>query len=192
MTFIVTAPLLEKVANEQQRDALHPNPTDKQQVFNERISLVETFNSTYGLWLSANIRVMIRTTTAFLKNRLIYVNGSFPAGGSDRPTVAYPNNNNTDNQTTGVIVEIGESIDVSRAFIAVAVSGEYFVEYGESIAVGEYVHAKTTNPNADQGFAAGSNTSTSGRVGIAFQNSGASPGFPTMVLLNIGLVSETF
>jgi len=188
---IATIPLF-RVADEQIRDTRYPTPENGFQVFNERVNLTETFNSTYGLWLSSNIRVMIRSTTAILKNRLIYVSGSFPAGGSDRPTVLYPNNNSTDNQTTGVVVEIGASIDVSRAFIAIAVAGEHYVEYGESIAVGEYVHAKTTNPNGDQGFAAGSTTSTSGRVGIAFQNSGANPSFPTMVLLNIGLVSETF
>jgi len=196
MSFIVSSPSLKRVSDEQQRDVLFPSPVDGQQVFNERINLTETYNSNYGLWLSSNIRVMIRTTTAFLANRFVYINGSFPAGGTDRPTVDYPDNSTTDNQTIGVIVEIGSSIDVSRAFVAVAVAGEYFVEYGESIAVGEYVHAKitirTTGANSDQGYAAGSSSSASGRVGIAFQNSGASPTFPNMILVNIGLVSETF
>jgi hypothetical protein len=192
MSFIVSSPILKRVSDKQQRDVLFPSPVDGQQVFNERINLTETYDSNYGVWLSSNVRVMIRTTPAFLANRFVYVNGSFPAGGSDRPTVNYPDNNTTDNQTIGSIVEIGASIDVSRAFVSVAVAGEYFVEYGESIAVGEYVHAKTTGANSDQGFAAGSSSSTSGRVGIAFQNSGANPTFPNMILVNIGLVSETF
>lgn len=192
MSFTVTSPSLKRVSDEQQRSVLFPSPIDGQQVFNQRTNLTETYNSTYGVWLSSNVRVMIRTTTAFLANRFVYVNGSFPAGGSDRPTVDYPDNNITDNQTIGVIVQIGNSIDISRAFVAVAVAGEYFVEYGESIAVGEYVHAKITGANSDQGYAAGSSSSTSGRVGIAFQNSGASPLFPNMILVNIGLVSETF
>lgn len=180
-----------KVLDEENRDNLIPAPEDGLQVFNERLNLVQTYNSTLGLWLDSNIRVMIMET-ALTTNRFCYISGFFTVGATQYPTVSYPTNSSNENNTQGAIIQIGEQIDPARSYVAVATKGLYYIDYGESIAVGEYIHPKISGTNADQGFAAGSGNSTSGRCGTAYENSGANPNEPTRILVNIGLTAETF
>lgn len=179
------------VLDEQERDALFPTPSDSLQVFNKRLNLVQTYNKTLGLWLDSNTRVMI-IEAALTTNRFCYISGFFTVSGVQYPVTAYPNNNSNENNTQGAIIQIGEEIDVTRSYVAVATKGLYYIDYGESIAVGEYIHPKISGANSDQGFAAGSGNSTSGRCGTAYENSGANPSEPTRILVNIGLTAETF
>lgn len=179
------------VLNEENRNNLIPLPTDGQQVFNKRINLVQTYNSTFGLWLDSNSRVVIMET-ALATNRFCYISGFFTVSGVQYPTISYPTNSSDENNTQGAIVQIGTSIDVARTYVAIAIKGLYYIDYGESVAVGEYIHPKINGANSDQGFAAGSGSSTSGRCGTAYENSGANPLEPARVLVNIGLTAETF
>jgi len=182
--------LAPTVADESARDAAYPSPTNGQRVFNSRTQEIETYDSTFELWLSPTKKVAIRDT-ALLVDRFAYVSSFFTVSGVAYPVLSYPASGAQDNQTFGVIVEVGNSIDVARDFVAIAVANQQFVEFGEAIAVGEYVSAKLTAPNGGQGLAAG-NAATTGRAGIAVQNSGATIGKPTKVLVQLNLLAESF
>jgi len=178
------------VADESARDIAYPSPSDGQRVFNSRTQEIETYVSAFGLWLSPTKKVAIRQTP-LLVDRFVYINSFFTVSGVAYPALTYPTDAANENQTYGVIVEIGDSIDVARDFVAVAVGNQQFVDFGEAIAVGEYVSAKIAGVNQDLGFAAG-NATTSGRAGIALQNSGATIGKPTKVLVQLNLLAESF
>lgn len=182
--------LAPNVADESARDIAYPSPSDGQRVFNSRTQEIETYASAFGLWLSPTKKVAIRQT-ALLVDRFVYINSFFTVSGVAYPALTYPTDAANENQTYGVIVEIGDSIDVARDFVAVAVGNQQFVDFGEAIAVGEYVSAKIAGVNQDLGFAAG-NATTSGRAGIALQNSGATIGKPTKVLVQLNLLAESF
>ena len=191
-TDISSAGLLSapNVSDEDDRDTTYPSPSDGQRVFNLRTQEIETYNNTVGLWLSPTKKIAIRDT-ALLVDRFAYVSSFFTVSLESYPVLSYPVTGAQDNQTFGVIVQIGNSIDVARDFVAIAVGNQQFVDFGEAIAVGEYVSAKLTAPNGGQGFAAG-NAATTGRAGIAVQNSGATLGKPTKVLVQLNLLAETF
>jgi len=177
-----------KVVDEGARDIKYPTPSNGQQIYNERTNNIETYYSVFGLWLSSDMIVMIRPTASILVDRLVYVSGFFGL----YPTVSYPTNTSTDVKTIGVVAQVGAAIDASRAYIAVAVSNQYYVDFGESIAVGEHIYAKTAPPNDDLGFAAGTAGEFPSVVGVALQNSGATPGKGTKVLIKVGLSAEIF
>ena len=191
MTDFITPNRYQIVQDEAQRNLLYDSPGNNTQVFNKRLGLVQTYNSTLGLWLDSNTRVMIMET-ALTTNRFCYISGFFTVGTTQYPTVSYPTNSSNENNTQGAIIQIGEGIDPARFYVAVATKGLYYIDYGESIAIGEYIHPKISGANSDQGFAAGSGNSTSGRCGTAYENSGANPDEPTRILVNIGLTAETF
>ncbi len=191
-TDISSAGLLSapNVSDEDDRDTTYPSPSDGQRVFNLRTQEIETYNNAVGLWLSPTKKIAIRDT-ALLVDRFAYVSSFFTVSLESYPVLSYPVTGAEDNQTFGVIVQIGNSIDVARDFVAIAVGNQQFVDFGEAIAVGEYVSAKLTAPNGGQGFAAG-NAATTGRAGIAVQNSGATLGKPTKVLVQLNLLAESF
>lgn len=183
---------IAQVTDETDRDSTYPAPANEFQIYNQRTNNVETYYTALGLWLSSDMVVMISESVTILVDRLVYVGGFYTALGFSYATVLYPTNTTFDNRTIGVVVQDGVAIDAARRFIAVAVNNQYYVDYGEAIAVGEFVYAKTTGINADLGFASGSVGSATGRIGVAFQNSGQTPGFATKVLVKIGVVSESF
>jgi len=186
--------ILPNVADEDARDIAFPTPANGQRVYNLRTNEIETYSGSTGLWLSATKKIAVDDSSLAIR-RFIYINGVTSVPGVpfpfSYPTLAYPTNATNENQTFGVIVQTGAAIDATRTFVAIAVGNQHYIDYGEAILAGEYVSAKVTGLNADQGFAAG-NSTTSGRAGIAVQNSGATIGKGLQVLVQLNLLAESF
>lgn len=179
-----------KVFDEGDRNSKFPNPTNGLQIFNSRTNNIETYNSTFGLWLSSDMVVMVRESNTILVDRIIIIDSFFVVSGYEYSTVVYPTTGAQDNRSFGVVNQIGAQIGPTTNYIAVAVSNNYYVDYGENILVGEYVYAKTGGANADQGFAAGTLNRISGRIGTAIQNSGSDITKPNKILIKVGLTAN--
>jgi len=178
------------VVDEADRDTNYPSPTDLQQLYNQRTNSIETYYADFELWVSNDMIVMIRQSVSILVNRLIYIDGFFTVSLFDYSTVSYPKNSATEKGTIGVVTQIGKDLGGNRAFIAVAHSNQYFVDFGESIAVGEWVEAKINGSESDIGKARGLGSPQTGVVGKAVQNSGATIGKAAQVLVLFNLAAE--
>ena len=63
ITFDSTSAGMPLVADDADRDATYPSPSNDFQVYNKRQGLIETYNSTYDLWISAGMNVCVEDTT---------------------------------------------------------------------------------------------------------------------------------
>lgn len=190
MAFIITnvSNPFPNVANESDRDTQYPTPTDGQQVFNKRINLVQTYNSTFGLWLDANTRVM--TVSQLLNTkRVVYISGSYTVSGIQYPIALYPTSRAANRLIQGAITQIGNNIVGTRYYVAVAVKGLYYIDYASGVTVGNYLSARVGSGGNTGTVWASSGT---GVFGHAYENSGANPNEPNSVLVNIGLTTEIF
>ncbi len=181
---------IPSVADEEARDSTYPDPEDLFQVYNQRTNNLETYHLAFELWLSSDLIVMIRPSVLIVANRLVYPIGSITVSGFDYATVAYPSTNGARKQTIGAVVQIGKDIDGTNAFVAVAHSNKYYIDFAETISVTEYLRAKTSGSESDIGKISGATNASPGVIGVAVQNSGATVGKPNQVLTLLNLASE--
>jgi hypothetical protein len=172
------------VADQVERDSLYPSPANEFQVFNRRQGLIECFDSTFGLWLSANMNVCIEDTTAQIVQirKITYLDGSsLSVSGQEYPIVDYVGSSANRNVTNGVIVQKGNAISPTENFISVAHFGKYYIDYQGAVSIGDNVYSTTNN----SGNAQGSNFAQSGSIGQAIENSGSNPSFPNSVFASL-------
>jgi len=182
--------------DETDRDTQIPTPVDGQLCYLLNNTIQERYYDVFGLWLDAQMTVGIIDTPIVAK-RIVEVEGAFPALNYDGntkefPLLRYPANTTQQDRTLGATMQIGKAIDVARSFACVRTKGQAYIEYGEAFAAGELVVARISGVNADIGLINGSPSGSSGSMGIAISNSGSNPLEPLAVLVNIGLITETF
>lgn len=169
-----------KLAKEDIRDTVYPNPTNDNQYFNLRLNVIESYHEDVGLWLNPHL-IVVSNSNLLEEGRIAYVDGSEIVSSVEYPLVEYPTNANERSEARGVIIET----NATTGLATLAVSGQYFVEIGETISINEYVRAKTNGANADEGYAQGQSGISNGQIGWAIQNSGATTGKTDFVLINI-------
>jgi hypothetical protein len=168
------------VSDEEDRYSKFPNPVDGLTIYNERLNTIEKFYSTLGLWLNSHL-VVVSNSNTLEEARIVYVNGDEVVDSVEYPLVFYPTNSIERSEARGVLIESNSTTGLAT----LAVSGQYFVEVGETISTNEYIRAKTGGTNADIGKAQGLSGGSNGQIGWATQNSGATPGKTDFVLVNI-------
>ena len=174
------------VADEAARDAAYPTPTNNFQVFNLRTKLIETFDSTFGLWCNADMFIAVEDSSVqtLLVERVVYPNSSsVVVSGQEYPVMQYPSNNASRNVSSGLLVAKGGSAGGTFTYITVATSGDYYGEFNPSSSInpGQLVLSTT---NSD-GYLLGANFAASGALGQALETSGLSTTRPNSILVRL-------
>lgn len=172
--------IILRLANEDVRDEIINDPEDGDSYFNLRLSCVEIYNGDVGLWLNPHL-IVVSNLNDLEEARICYVNSEETVSGVEYPVVDYPTNGNTRGEARGVLIQKNDTTGLA----SLAVSGQFFVEFGETILINEYVRAKTNGANSDEGYAQGQSGTSNGQVGWAHQNSGATSGKEDFVLVNL-------
>lgn len=180
--FLASTPLVDdNVA----RDAAYPSPSNDFQVYNKRQGLIETYNSTYDLWISSGMNVCVEDTTvqAVAPQKAVYiVPTAATIGGVEFPVLGYPAASAERNVTQGVVTRRGAATaNPNQTYIAVHHFGLYYVDYGAAITIGFNVYPRT----AGVGDVIGAAFAQSGTLGQAIENSGSNPSYPSSVLVSL-------
>jgi len=176
---------ITKVADEVARDLAYPSPADGFQVFNLRQGVVETYSTTFDLWLSSCMNVCVEDTTVqtiAVRTAVFIVTTATTIGGKEYPIIAYPAASADRNVTQGVVTRRGAATgNPNETYIAVHHFGKYYVDYGAAITIGFNVYPRT----AGAGDVIGAAFAQSGTIGQAIENSGSNPSFPSSVLVSL-------
>lgn len=173
-----------QVADEAARDLAYPSPADGFQVFNLRQGVVETYSTTFDLWLSSCMNVCVEDigvrTVAIRK--VVYLTTT-PAiiGGQEYPILNYVAGSSDRNVTSGVVTRRGAAISGTQTYIAVHHFGKHYVDYGAAITIGTNIYSNTSA----NGLVIGAAFAQSGTIGQAIESSGSNPSFPSSVLVSL-------
>jgi hypothetical protein len=173
-----------QVADEAARDLAYPSPADGFQVFNLRQGVVETYSTTFDLWLSSCMNVCVEDigvrTVAIRK--IVYLSTTAAVvGGQEYPILNYVAGSSDRNVTNGVVTRRGAAISGTQTYIAVHNFGKYYVDYGAAITIGTNIYSNTSA----NGLVIGANFAQSGTIGQAIESSGSNPSFPSSVLVSL-------
>lgn len=180
--FLASTPLVDdNVA----RDAAYPSPANNFQVYNKRQSLIETYNSTYNLWISAGMNVCVEDTTVqtVVIRKAVYITTTAATiGGVEFPVLGYVISSATRNVTTGIVTRKGAATgNPNEIYVAVHHFGIYYVDYSAAITIGYNVYPNTSGT----GDVIGAAFAQSGTLGQAIENSGSNPSYPSSVLVSL-------
>lgn len=181
-SFLGSTPLVEDDAA---RDATYPSPINNFQVYNKRQGLVETYNTAYGLWISAGMNVCVEDSTVQVvaPQKVVYiVPTAATIGGVEFPVLGYPSASAERNVTQGVVTRRGAATaNPNQTYIAVHHFGVYYVDYGAAVTIGFNVYPRT----AGAGDVISAAFAQTGTIGQAIENSGSNPSFPNSVLVSL-------
>lgn len=185
ITFDSTSTGIPLVDDDADRDATYPSPTNDFQVYNKRQGLIETYNSTFGLWISAGMNVCVEDTTvqAVAVQKAVYITTTAATiSGTEYPILGYVSSSGDRNVTQGVVTKRGSATgNPNQTYIAVHHFGIYYVDYSAAITIGYNVYPNT----AGSGDVIGAAFAQSGTIGQAIENSGSNPSFPSSVLVSL-------
>lgn len=175
-------PLVDDAAD---RDATYPSPANDFQVFNKRQGLIETYNSTYDLWISAGMNVCVEDTTVqtvAVQKAVFITTTAATIGGVEFPVLNYVASSGDRNVTQGVVTRKGAATgNPNETYVAVHHFGVYYIDYSAAITIGFNVYPNT----AGTGDVIGAAFAQSGTLGQAIENSGSNPSFPSSVLVSL-------
>jgi hypothetical protein len=173
-----------QVADEAARDLAYPSPADGFQVFNLRQGVVETYSTTFDLWLSSCMNVCVEdigVRTVAIRKIVYLTTTAAVVGGQEYPILNYVAGSSDRNITNGVVTRRGAAISGTQTYIAVHHFGKYYVDYGAAITIGTNIYSNTSA----NGLVIGANFAQSGTIGQAIENSGSNPSFPSSVLVSL-------
>jgi hypothetical protein len=185
ITFNVTSTGIPLVSDDVDRDATYPSPSNDFQVYNKRQGLIETYNTTYGLWISSGMNVCVEDTTVqtVATQKAVFVTATATTiGGVEFPILGYVASSANRNVTQGVVTKKGIATgNPNETYVAVHHFGIYYVNYSAAITIGYNVYPNT----AAGGDVIGAAFAQSGTLGQAIENSGSNPSFPGSVLVSL-------
>lgn len=185
ITFNSTSTGMPLVADDADRDATYPSPSNDFQVYNKRQGLIETYNSTYDLWISAGMNVCVEDTTVqtvAIQKAVFITTTAATIGGVEFPVLDYIASSANRNVTQGAVTRKGAATgNPNETYIAVHHFGIYYVDYSAAITIGYNVYPNT----AGAGDVIGAAFAQSGTLGQAIENSGSNPSYPSSVLVSL-------
>jgi len=175
-------PLVDDAAD---RDSTYPSPANDFQVYNKRQGLIETYNSTYDLWISAGMNVCVEDTTVqtvAVQKAVFITTTAATIGGAEFPVLNYVSSSGDRNVTQGVVSRKGAATgNPNETYVAVHHFGIYYIDYSAAITIGYNVYPNT----AGTGDVIGAAFAQSGTLGQAIENSGSNPSYPSSVLVSL-------
>ena len=175
-------PLVDDAAD---RDSTYPSPANDFQVYNKRQGLIETYNSTFDLWISAGMNVCVEDTTVqtvAVQKAVFITTTAATIGGVEFPVLNYVASSGDRNVTQGVVTRKGAATgNPNESYIAVHHFGIYYIDYSAAITIGYNVYPNT----AGTGDVIGAAFAQSGTLGQAIENSGSNPSYPSSVLVSL-------
>lgn len=185
ITIEATSSGIPLVDDDADRDATYPSPTNDFQIFNKRQGLIETYNSTYDLWISAGMNVCVEDTavqTVAVQKAVFITTTATTIGGVEFPVLNYVSSTGDRNVTQGVVTRKGAATgNPNETYVSVHHFGIYYIDYSAAITIGFNVYPNT----AGTGDVIGAAFAQSGTLGQAIENSGSNPSFPSSVLVSL-------